>query len=1414
MMRTESYSEAVDSLKDGDAPVMAPKNDGAQAVLDEVVVWDSNGKATKEEAEAALPDDKVSYLSLFRYASRSCRLLIALAGILGIVQGASLPALLYLFGDSLNAFGTVDPAEEINALIPRFLVVGGIAGLSAFFSRWIFNDVSGRIVTTIRHEFMDSLLRQDMEWHDLNPAAALEIRLNANMPKIHTALSTKFALFFANFGTAVGGVGIAFYTSPKLAGVFFATMLPMFVVFGITAEVMQDIEGVKAKIYEGAGIVSEEVLSLVRVVMTFGTYDREQARYEKLVMKSADEGKGVGRKFGIGMGLPPALLNLQYAVAFYYGAILIKQANAGDSNLEAGGILTALFCMMMGTMMLAMTSEYVQTAGQAQAAAFSVYAVIDRESKIDGLSEEGDRPEDTRGEVSLDEVSFSYPSSPDQTILDKLSFSVSRGKTLALVGHSGCGKSTVINLLMRFYSPKGGKIELDNNKLEDYNVGWLRNHIGLVQQMPTLLPGSIEDNIRLGKSDATDEEIVEACRVANATEFIEAFPDKYKTEVGSLGGKLSGGQKQRIAIARTLISKPRILLLDEATSALDSKSEAKFLNLLEETKADRTTIVIAHRLATIRDADEIIALGQGKVIERGTHDELVAKQGFYFNMLNAQEKDDDEDEDASEGGAADAGDGKTDAVASEASANKTDDDDAEIEVDDATAKEVTNYVWKKNKPFLFTIIVASLAGLLGGVGYGATNVVLAMMIQKVLMNIFDEVSYTCADEAGYWLQKGQEEVANLGTNPTPMNETVFMDRLFVEIPGNDVNNTLTAQDGCQFFGCEFEAECWGCVPVTLDNSSVLAKHPLFVAAGSTDLFVAVRNCSASEEVNRYGNYPSDLYTLDADGNPIDSVFGKAWDMTPAGDSSLVAPLCYAFIVVFFVMFIGRYLQYSLEYVAGEKLVASLRSEFYGVFLRKGAGYHDRHLPSELSLALSVGADEAANFYAHAWPKNAQILGILGSGVGIAFYYCWRLGLVMLGGLPLLVVGGALETMAMLQNNNKVDPSLVEAQELSGTIISNMMIITSLGRAKEFGQRYTKSLEPSLAHMSKQAVIFGVYGMIFQLTVFGVFALAFWYGGRAMSKGTCEPMDAIAALLGIMFAGFQAGQDASLLPDKGKALRGMAQAYDLIMDTTDDSAVELTGNDVEISKGTVEFKDVHFQYPTRPEAEVLKGMTFTIEGGTTVAIVGASGGGKSTILGLLQRLYHPSSGQVCIDGIDLADAQRDSLRAQLAVVPQEPKLFNVSVKDNISYRPQEGVKDEEMDGYVATAADAAHAAGFVDGLEGKYEYVVGRFGSRLSGGQCQRVAIARSIYGPEESRKLLLLDEATSALDNESEELVQKALDKAQEGRTTVIVAHRLSTIKDADKIIVLEEGAVAEEGTFSELTAKKGVFWSLYESAL
>jgi ABC-type multidrug transport system fused ATPase/permease subunit len=338
-------------------------------------------------------------------------------------------------------------------------------------------------------------------------------------------------------------------------------------------------------------------------------------------------------------------------------------------------------------------------------------------------------------------------------------------------------------------------------------------------------------------------------------------------------------------------------------------------------------------------------------------------------------------------------------------------------------------------------------------------------------------------------------------------------------------------------------------------------------------------------------------------------------------------------------------------------------------------------------------------------------------------------------------------------------------------------------------------------------------MLFQFVLFGLFSLAFWYCSEMLAKKRCSFMEVMAAQLGIMFSGFQAGQDASLFPNKGTALESMCHAYRLLTDTQDEKENANLGRNILISHGAIEFQNVSFTYPTRPDAEVLKGLSFKVKAGETVAIVGASGCGKSTTMALLQKLYHPTAGTILLDGMDVRTINKDHLRSQLAVVTQEPKLFDMSIADNIAYRPNE-FPQAERTRHIHSAGMSAHTDEFACLFPEKYEYKVGRFGSRLSGGQRQRVAIAQALFGHSKDRKILLLDEATSALDNESEVLVQKALAAAQTGRTTIIVAHRLGTIQDADNILVLENGRLVEQGTFDQLSKSKGVFWSLYESQL
>merc|ERR1719238_1173464 len=311
----------------------------------------------------------------------------------------------------------------------------------------------------------------------------------------------------------------------------------------------------------------------------------------------------------------------------YYGGYLIS---IGEITFQE--MMTPMFIMMGGML-------GVKDVPTATSAAKLFFEATDRTPTINVLDTSGVKDLDLRGDVEVKDVTFAYPSAPDHLVCKGYSLSIMAGQTVALSGASGSGKSTIIQLIERFYDPLSGSISIDGIDIKTMNVKWLRSQLGLVSQEPVLFQGTVADNICYGKFDATQAEVEEAARNANAHKFItERLNDGYETEVGQGGSKLSGGQKQRVAIARALIKKPSVLLLDEATSALDNESERIVQAALDEimTKQKRTTIVIAHRLSTIRNADKIAVLKEGKVAEQGTHEELLANpEGLYFSLVLA-----------------------------------------------------------------------------------------------------------------------------------------------------------------------------------------------------------------------------------------------------------------------------------------------------------------------------------------------------------------------------------------------------------------------------------------------------------------------------------------------------------------------------------------------------------------------------------------------------------------------------------------------------------------------------------------------------------------------------------------------------------------------------------------------------------
>lgn len=386
-----------------------------------------------------------------------------------------------------------------------------------------------------------------------------------------------------------------------------------------------------------------------------------------------------------------------------------------------------------------------------------------------------------------------------------------------------------------------------------------------------------------------------------------------------------------------------------------------------------------------------------------------------------------------------------------------------------------------------------------------------------------------------------------------------------------------------------------------------------------------------------------------------------------------------------------------------------------------------------------------------------------------------------------------------KNKGAHEASAQLACEAAGSIRT----VASLTREDDCYELYSKSLEKPLKESNRTAIYSNLLYAISQAMMFFVIALVFWYGSRLVSNQEYSTFQFFIGLMSSVFSSIQAGNVFSFVPDVSSAQGGASDILKLIDSKPEIDAQSEEGIKIAESKGRIRFEGVHFRYPTRPGVRVLRDLNLTIEPGTYVALVGASGCGKSTTIQLIERFYDPLAGEIYLDDHKISDLNVKSFREQIALVSQEPTLYAGSVKFNIllgAIKPQEEVTQEEIE----AACRDANILEFIQGLPDGFDTEVGGKGSQLSGGQKQRIAIARALL---RNPKVLLLDEATSALDSNSEKVVQTALDQAAKGRTTLAIAHRLSTIQNADKIYFIKEGAVSEVGTHDQLLAKRGDYY-------
>ncbi|GJM90459.1 hypothetical protein PR202_ga06740 [Eleusine coracana subsp. coracana] len=1187
-----------------------------------------------------------SFASVFAHADAADAVLMVLGMVGAIGAGVSTPVVFLISSFLFNAVGTGPDGEpqQFRSVMnenARNLLFQAIAswfmaflGERALYTELLKNACSAAVAIRADHfaapetcrgvlldadggaagfrecrpRYLKAVLRQDVEYFDIKTGLTSEAitSITNDSLLVQDMLSEKLPNFVENVTMFVAGFTVGFVLLWRLTLVALPSALLLLIPGFLYGRMLIDLTRQIREQYNRPGAMAQQAVSSVRTVYSFVAERSTTAKFSAALEESVRLGLKQGLAKGVAIGSNSIRFAI-YAFTIWYGSRLVMY-----HGYKGGTVYAASASIVLGGTAFGSALSNVKYFSEASSAAEGILEVIQRVPKIDSQSDTGEELANVVGEMEFKNVEFCYPSRPESPIFTSFNLRVPAGRTVALVGSSGSGKSTVIALLERFYDPSAGEITLDGVDIRRLRLKWLRAQMGLVSQEPALFALSIKENILFGKEDATEEEIVAAAKAANAHNFISQLPQGYDTQVGELGVQISGGQKQRIAIARAILKSPKILLLDEATSALDTNSERVVQQTLDLASVGRTTFVIAHRLSTIQNADMIAVMQSGEVKELGSHDDLIANgNGLYSSLARLQK-------------------------------NR----------DSGEANDIS--------------------------GIGSTSASAVRLSNSLTISRrFSEASRSCLAQS---MEDAQHKNAQKSKPPVPS----FRRLLMLNAP-------------------EWKQALMGSISAVVSG----AIQPVYSYVMGT--MITILFSTDHEEIK------------------------------------------------------DKIRTYALFFVA--------------VTVRSLVG--DR-------LSLVIQTVSAALI--------ACIMGLV---------IAWRLALVMIAAQPLVIICFYARRVLLKSMSKKAIKAQSECSKLAAEAVSNLRTITAFSSQDHILHLFNQAQHGPRKDSIRQSWFAGLgLGTTMSLLTC-TSALDLWYGGMLMAEHQITAKALFQTFMILISTGRMIADAGSMTTDLAKGADAVASVFAVLDRQTKIDSDNPEGFKPDRLKGEVDITGIDFAYPSRPDVIIFQEFSLKIQSGKSTAIVGQSGSGKSTIVGLIERFYDPLKGVVEIDNTDIRTYNLRALRRQIGLVSQEPTLLAATIRENIVYGSETASEEE-----IENAARSAFAHDFISGLKDGYDTWCGERGVQLSGGQKQRIAVARAIV---KNPAILLLDEATSALDSQSEKEVQEALDRVMVGRTSIVVAHRLSTIQNCDLITVLDKGTVVEKGTHASLMAKgpSGTYFGL-----